>query len=193
MINRHLTNPSMTTATVMGTLAMAPSEECAGDNHQDPMVMAHSAIHARVMARLPPREGPGAAAASWADSVDVIVSPHDVEQTEDGDPEQIDHVPVGGPLLDHRYPAKPRVAELANGDTQDQQSQCDVKQVGTGEHVVEREERDRTGISRSDLHRPFVGLDRDEQEPAGAAGVGQPNRLVVPPGAHGMHAACHEP
>ena len=57
MINRHLMKPRMTTATVIGTLGTAAADECAGDNHHVPMVMAHSTIHASVMALAPGSEG----------------------------------------------------------------------------------------------------------------------------------------
>lgn len=53
--------------------------------------------------------------------VGVVVtgSPHHVEQAEDDDPQQIDHVPVGCARFDHGHPAAAWVAQVAHHDPED--------------------------------------------------------------------------
>jgi hypothetical protein len=56
-------------------------------------------------------------------AVVVIGWPHHVQQREDDGPEQVDHVPVGGPGFNHEHSATSRVAQFARHDAQDQQAE----------------------------------------------------------------------
>ena len=137
--------------TVMGMLAVrVTSGGCPGASHHDITVIAERISHATVMARV-----------DWAVPGVVVVnrSPHHVEQAEDDDPQQVDHVPVGRTRLNHRHAWSERVAvpdstarpsEFSHHDSHDQQPQRHVEQVHAGEHVIEVEELLGRGAAQRD-------------------------------------------
>lgn len=101
MIKRLLITPNTTAATVIGMLAVATFDRCPGASHHDDTVITVRASHTTVMVRADLADADADADADAVAGCVVTDSPHDVEQSEDDDPEQIDHVPVGGALLDH--------------------------------------------------------------------------------------------
>src|SRR6478752_6965275 len=143
---RPLTIPSSATATVMGAFATACPPVWPGASHQETTVTAERMSHAYVVVL---------AGRLSAFTAAVTRSPHHVQQAEDDYPQQVDHVPVGGPGFDHGHASLARVTQVARDDSQDEQTETDVEQVHAGQHVIEHEELVAGhGVAGGDLGRP---------------------------------------
>src|SRR5256885_299817 len=179
--------PLMRARTAMAATSSLPTAvvdwDSPGARSQARIVAADRTAQAVRMARLSWRRSGLRVAVGWG-----MGSPHQVEEGEDDDPQQVDHVPVQDALFDQRGSALVGRGQFAEGDAEDEQAEEQVGEMDAGEDEVVAEELVGDRVALADLGVPFVRLDEGEQDTARSGRQQQPPGLAefsVSGGDHG--------